>query len=167
MSDLSRRLPARPLALSLLALAVTTLVMLAFRARLDKAHVALIYLLVVLGGSAAGGRILGIALGVSAFLLFNVLFLPPYNTLSITNPLDWLVLFTFLVTSVVAAELLDRLRRNATLAEARASELDRLATLGAETLNAARAGAGARRHRRRHPTNRRRRGVRAVHLGQR
>jgi len=139
MSELRRRLPARPLALALLALALTTLVMLAFRARLDKAHVALIYLLVVLGGSAAGGRVLGIALGVSAFLLFNVFFLPPYNTLSLADPLDWLVLFTFLVTSVVAAELLDRLRRNAMLAEARASELDRLATLGAETLNAARA----------------------------
>lgn len=139
MSESSRRLPGRPLGLSLIALTVATLVMLAFRARLDKAHVALIYLLVVLGGSAAGGRILGIGLGVSAFLLFNVLFLPPYNTLSINDPLDWLVLFTFLVTSVVAAELLDRLRRNAMLAEARASELDRLATLGAETLNAARA----------------------------
>ena len=139
MSALARRVPARPLALALLALAVTTLAMLAFRARLDKAHVALIYLLIVLGGSAAGGRILGIGLGVSAFLLFNIFFLPPYNTLSLADPLDWLVLFTFLVTSVVATELLDRLRRNAALAEARTGELDRLATLGAETLNAARA----------------------------
>jgi two-component system sensor histidine kinase KdpD len=133
------RFPRRPLALAIVAFVVATLVMLAFRARLDKVHVALIYLMVVLGGSAAGGRIVGITLGVTAFLVFNVLFLPPYNTLSLADPLDWIVLFTFLVTSVVAAELLDRLRRNATLAEARTTELDRLATLGAETLNAARA----------------------------
>jgi two-component system, OmpR family, sensor histidine kinase KdpD len=113
--------------------------MLAFRGRLDKAHVAMIYLLVVLGGSAAEGRFVGLILGGSAFLAFDFFFLQPYNTLTITDPLDWLVLFTFLVTSVVAAELLDRLRRHAELAEQRAVELDRLSTLGAETLNAARA----------------------------
>jgi two-component system, OmpR family, sensor histidine kinase KdpD len=134
-----QRTIARPLGLALLALIVTTLVMLLFRSRLDKVHVALIYVMVVLGGSAGGGRIVGISLGVAAFVLFNVFFLPPYYTLSLADPLDWLVLFTFLVTSVVAAELLDRLRRNAALAEARTNELDRLATLGAETLNAARA----------------------------
>ena len=120
-------------------LAAVTLAMLAFRERLDKAHVAMIYLLVVLGGSAAGGRVVGVALGCTAFLAFDFLFLRPYYTLAIADPLDWLVLFTFLVTSVVAAELLDRLRRHAELAEQRAVELDRLSTLGAETLNAARA----------------------------
>ena len=131
--------PVRVVALASLALVVATLGMLLFRARLDKAHVSLIYLLVILGGSAAGGRIVGITLGVTSFVLFNVLFLPPYYTLALADPLDWLVLFTFLVTSVVAAELLDRLRRNAALAEARTRELDRIATVGAETLNAARA----------------------------
>jgi two-component system, OmpR family, sensor histidine kinase KdpD len=129
----------RQAAVALCALAAATLVMLAFRARLDKAHVAMIYLLVVLGGSAAGGRFVGLVLGSTAFLAFDFLFLRPYYTLAIADPLDWLVLFTFLVTSIVAAELLDRLRRHAELAEQRAVELDRLSTLGAETLNAARA----------------------------
>ena len=44
----------------LAARAVATVAMLLLlRARLDKAHVALVFLLVVLGGSAAGGRLLG------------------------------------------------------------------------------------------------------------
>lgn len=113
--------------------------MLAFRARLDKAHVALGFLLVVLGGSAAGGRALGLSLAAAAFLAFNLFFLPPYNTLVIANPLDWLVLFVFLVTGVVAAQLLENQRREAEIARQRAEEIDRLATLGAETLNVARA----------------------------
>ena len=124
--------------LAIVSLAAVTVVMLVFRTRLDKAHVALIYLLVVLGASA-GGRAIGLAVGTTAFVLFDLLFLPPYLTLIVTDPLDWLVLIVFLITSVVAAELLERQRRNAELAESRRDELDQLSTLGAETLNAARA----------------------------
>jgi two-component system sensor histidine kinase KdpD len=109
------------------------------RGRLDKSHVALAFLLVVLGGSAAEGSALGISLATVAFLVFNWVFLPPYNTLVIADPLDWLVLIAFLITGVVAAKLLERLRREAETARQRADEIDRLATLGAETLNAPRA----------------------------
>ena len=112
--------------------------MLAVRGRLDKAHVALIFLLVVLGGSSAGGRVLGIALAFGAFLAFNFFFLPPYLTFAIADPLDLLVLVTFLITSIVAAQLLYRATSTAEAATARAAEVDRLATLGAETLNLAR-----------------------------
>lgn len=120
----------------IVALVVITLLMLSVRSRLDKAHVALLFLLVVLGASAAGGRVLGLAVAAGAFLAFDYLFLPPYHTLVIADPLDWLVLLTFLTTSVVAAQLLDRARANTAIAVARAREVDRLATLGAETLAA-------------------------------
>jgi two-component system sensor histidine kinase KdpD len=116
-----------------------TLAMLALRAWLDKAHTALIYLLVVLAGSVLGGRTLGLVLAGSAFLLFNWYFLAPYNTLVISNQLDWLVLVAFLIVSAVAAQLLHRERRRAEEARQRAEEVDRLATLGAETLNVGRA----------------------------
>lgn len=114
-------------------------VMLTVRTRLDKAHVTLAFLLVVLGGSSAGGRALGIALAGAAFFAFDWLFLPPYNTFVISNPLDWGVLIAFLVTGVVAAQLLEWRRQEAEIARQRAEEIDRLATLGAETLNAPRA----------------------------
>jgi two-component system sensor histidine kinase KdpD len=123
--------------LGVLALATVALVLL--RGRLDKAHIALAYLLVVLGGSAAGGRWLGIALAGLAFVCFNYLFLPPYYTLVIANPLDWLVLIAFLVTGVVAAQLLARAQERAEVARQRAREVERLAALGAETLNVGRA----------------------------
>jgi two-component system sensor histidine kinase KdpD len=113
--------------------------MLAIRARLDKAHIALIYLLVVLAGSVWGGRPLGLALAGSAFLLFNWFFLSPYKTLALSNSLDWLILAVFLIVSVVAAQLLHRERQRAEEARRRADEVDRLATLGAETLSVGRA----------------------------
>ena len=124
---------------SLLLLASASGVLFIFRAQLDKAHFALVYLLIVLAGSAAGGRALGLTLAALAFLLFDLLFLPPYYTFVITNPLDWLVLVAFLVTSVVAAQLLSRAERRAIDARDRTAEVQRLAALGAESLSAGRA----------------------------
>src|SRR3954471_19980634 len=94
--------------LSFAALALVTVVLLLLRGTLGKAHIALAYLLVVLVGSAAGGGVLGVALSVAAFICFNYLFLPPYATLVIADPLDWLVLVAFLVTGIVAVPLLVR-----------------------------------------------------------
>jgi two-component system sensor histidine kinase KdpD len=120
----------------LAALLATTALLLALRGRLDKAHVSLVYLLVVLGASAAGGRAIGLSVAGLAFLAFNFLFLPPYYTFIIADPLDWLVLIAFLATGVVATQLLAKARQTADVALARAEEVDRLATLGAETLAA-------------------------------
>ena len=122
-----------------LALVAVTAGMLAIRGRLNEAHVALLFLLVILGASAHVGRALGLALATAAFVLFDWFFLPPYGTLVITNPLNWLVLIVFFATSAVAAQLLYRARAEADAARARTAEIDRLAVLGAETLNAGRA----------------------------
>jgi two-component system sensor histidine kinase KdpD len=120
-------------------LAVVTAAMVAIRPRLNAAHVTLAYLLLVQGGSARGGRPLGIALAAAAFLCFDLFFLPPFGTLTIQDPLNWLVLVAFLGTSVLSAQLLYRAQAEADAARQRAAEIDRLAALGAETLNVARA----------------------------
>jgi K+-sensing histidine kinase KdpD len=90
------------------ALAVVTAGMIALRDRLNEAHVALAYLLVVQGGSARGGRPLGAAMAIVAFLCFDLFFLPPFGTLGLQNPLNWIVLAAFLGTSLFSAELLYR-----------------------------------------------------------
>jgi len=120
-------------------LAAMASVLILVRGRLDKAHFALAFLLVVLAGSAAEGRALGVSLAGVAFVVFNWFFLRPYNTFIIEDPRDWLVLLAFLVTGIVAAQLLERQRRATESASRRADEIDRLATLGAETLKAPRA----------------------------
>ncbi len=126
-------------ATALAGLVVATVGMLAVRPHLGEAHVALVYVLVVLLGSGVGGRALGLLLAGIAFLCFDYFFLHPYGTLVIADPLDWLVLVTFLVTSVVAAQLLTRAQQRAEEARARADEVERLSVLGAETVNVARA----------------------------
>jgi two-component system sensor histidine kinase KdpD len=129
----------RDAALWLAVLAATTASLVPFRRELDKAHITLVLLLVVLGAGAQGGRMLGVGIGGASFFVFDWFFLAPYHTLVISNPLDWLVLIAFLVTSVVAAQLLHREQESARLASARAEEVDRLAAIGAEALAAARA----------------------------
>ncbi len=101
-------------------LAAVTLGLIALRDRINEAHVALAYLLIVQGGSARRGRKIGVALALAAFLCFDVFFLPPYGTFVIQNPLNWLALLAFLATSFLSAELIYRAQaeRAAALEEA-------------------------------------------------
>ena len=124
-------------ALAFVVLFALTGAMLLVRSDLDRTHVALLYLLVVLLGSAVVGRALGVTLSVFAFFLFDWFFIPPYDTLNVSNPLDWLVLASFLITSIVAAELLAISQRRANEAQTRTIEVERFSMLGAEALNAA------------------------------
>jgi two-component system sensor histidine kinase KdpD len=82
---------------------------------------------------------LGLVLAVLCFLAFNFFFIPPFYAFTIHRPLDWLVLFAFLVTSAVATQLLHRAQWEAEASRKRAREIERLAALGVETLNAGRA----------------------------
>lgn len=106
---------------------VATLVLRPFRTELKEAHVVLVYLVVVLVGSARDGRAVGLLLSVGCFLLFDFFLLQPFHTFSIADPLDWWILLAFLITGGVAAELLHRSQRAAALAEHRAEEIQRLA----------------------------------------
>lgn len=112
--------------LTAVAFVALTFAMLAIRSELDKAHVALALLLVVLGASAAGGRVLGLVTAGAGFLVFNYFFLEPYYTLTIADPLDWFVLVAFLLTGIVAAQLLARAQAQAEAARENAAEVVRL-----------------------------------------
>ena len=119
--------------------AATTALLVAARGVLDKSHVALAYLLVVLLGASRLGRRGGVVLALVCFFAFNFFLLPPYHTFVVTDQRDWLVLLAFLLTSLIGAQLLYRAQREAEIARARSIEIDRLSTLGAETLSAGRA----------------------------
>lgn len=110
-------------------LIMVTALMVGVRSRLDRVDVTLAYLLVVQLASARGGRPLGIALAVLAFLTFNWFFLPPYGTLVLADPLDWLVLAAFLATSAVSAELLYRAQELGAERARRAAATERAASL--------------------------------------
>ncbi len=73
----------------LAVLIVLTIVMHGVRQDIEEAHVVIPYLLVVLGGSATGGRALGFTLAGLSFLLIDYYFQVPFDTLSVGKPLDW------------------------------------------------------------------------------
>lgn len=119
-----------------IALSFLTLALLPLRPSLDKAHVALAYLLLILAASARAGRRVGLTLSIVSFFCFNFFFVEPLHSFVVAEPLDWLVLVALLVTSAVAAHLLSVAQREARTAWERAAEIDRLAVLGAESLSA-------------------------------
>jgi two-component system sensor histidine kinase KdpD len=134
-----RQRPWLPWLLWLGILAALTVAFLPFRGEVDKLTIALAFLLVVLGGSAAGSRALGLVLAGLAYLDFHYFFIERYNSLVMVKPLDGLMLVAFLLTNIVAEQLLTRALERADIAGRRAEEVARLAALGAETLNAGRA----------------------------
>lgn len=109
-----------------LVTAATTGALWLWRDNLDQAHMALAYLLVVLGASAREGRVVGLVVAAASFLAFDFFLLRPWYRLTIADPLEWWILVSFLVTAGVAAELLHREQRAAALAERRAEEIQRL-----------------------------------------
>ncbi len=118
-----------------IVLAATHGVLLQFReGDPNQAHVALVFLLVVLGGSASGARGLGASLAAAAFVLINYYYQQPFGTLSVDKSLDWVVLIAFLATAIAAAELVQQARDHAKRADARTEEVLRL---GAEARRAA------------------------------
>ena len=117
-------------------LALVTIAMSRFRPDIDQAHVVLTYLLVVLGGSLAGGRRFGFLLAIASFVLINYFFQEPFDTVAVHKPLELVELFAFLATSMTATQLLSYAQTQAAEAEQRADEVTRLSHLGSETLNA-------------------------------
>ena len=100
----------------------------AFGARLhvNPTTVALMFLVAVLLASAYWGLRYALLLAVGATAAFNFFFLPPVGTFTIADPQNWIALFAFLVTAVVASNLAERARREAEGAKQRRREVERL-----------------------------------------
>jgi len=62
----------------------------------------------------------------AALLCFNFFFLPPVGHLAIADPQNWVALFTFLATALIASHLSDRARKQAQEAKRRQEETERL-----------------------------------------
>jgi K+-sensing histidine kinase KdpD len=113
----------------LAATALLTAAMAYVRGGLERVHVALAYLLLVLAASARETRALALTVAVAGFVCFNYFFLPPYGTLGVADGRDWLVLFTFLAVAAVAAQLLHRARHHAAQVEQLSAEAARVEAL--------------------------------------
>lgn len=88
--------------------------------------VALTFLLTVLIVSTVWGLRISVFMAVVATLAFNFYFLPPVGTFTIADPQNWVALFAFLVTAVIASQLSATARREAWNANERRHDVERL-----------------------------------------
>jgi two-component system sensor histidine kinase KdpD len=92
----------------------------------SETTVALALLLVVLGTATVARLAIAIATSLAAVLLFNFFFLPPYGTLTISDPENWVAFGAFVITALIAGQISGYARRRAEESEARQQEIERL-----------------------------------------
>ncbi len=97
-----------------------------FKLHVNHTTVALMFLVTVLLTSAYWGLRYAAVMAVGATAAFNFFFLPPIGTFTIADPQNWVALFAFLVTALVASNLAERARREAEGAKQRRREVERL-----------------------------------------
>jgi len=106
--------------------AIAAITAIDFRLHVNPTTVALMFLVAVLLASAYWGLRYALVLGVGATAAFNFFFLPPVGTFTIADPQNWVALFAFLVTALVASNLAERVRSEAESAKQRRREVERL-----------------------------------------
>jgi two-component system sensor histidine kinase KdpD len=111
---------------ALLVIVCATGLSLPFRTRVNVTTVALALLLAVLFAAIAFGSKPALAASVLAMLCFNFFFLPPYHTLTIADPQNWVALTAFFITALAVGQLSARAKRRAEEAEAGKIENRRL-----------------------------------------
>ena len=111
-------------ALAIAAIAVITAV--GFKLHVNPTTIALMFLVAVLLASAYWGLRYAVVLAVGATGAFNFFFLPPIKTFTIADPQNWVALFAFLITALVASNLAERARREAEQSQQRRRDVERL-----------------------------------------
>jgi K+-sensing histidine kinase KdpD len=117
---------AAPYAAAVLAVVAVTAVLAPVHESVSHTTVALALLVAVLFVAAWRGLGPALAAAVAGVTCFNFFFLPPLYTWAVEDSENWVALFAFLVTAVVAGQLSARARRRAEEAEGARREVERL-----------------------------------------
>lgn len=92
------------------------------------AHGVLVYLLLIVGASREGGRALSLLMVLLSYTAVDWFFVPPRQSFGKPTEFDLIILVGFFATATVISQLVVTLRQTATLATARAAEIERLST---------------------------------------
>ncbi len=88
--------------------------------------VALTFLIAILAAATRWGFTNAAVMSVAAMFCFNFFFLPPVGTFTVADPQNWVALFAFLVTALVASRLSHTAQTKARDALRRQQEVERL-----------------------------------------
>jgi two-component system sensor histidine kinase KdpD len=117
------------LMVSLAAVAAITVICYAV-VPVNAATAGFMYLLAILFIASTWGLVEAAGASLAAMFCFNFYFLPPVGTLTIADPQNWVALFTFLATSIVASQLSRRAQQRTLDAVSSQREMERLYALG-------------------------------------
>jgi two-component system sensor histidine kinase KdpD len=109
-----------------LSVVLTTAALKLLGSHINATTVALALLLNVLFIATRWGSLPALFASVVAMLSFNFFFLPPFGTLTISAPDNWIALTAFLVTAITAGQLSARAKKRAEEAESGRQEIERL-----------------------------------------
>ena len=124
MATVRQRLAGSLLSVGLVA--VLGAVMLPLRSHLSVATTALVFVVPVVIGVAFGGFIPGVVAIVAGFVVYDVVFIPPYYTLSVGTAENWVALGVYVVVMLVVARVVAHLDVARSEAQRRATETRRI-----------------------------------------
>jgi two-component system, OmpR family, sensor histidine kinase KdpD len=125
----------RALRVLLSIVAVTALTYIASQAiPVNATTVGFAYLLLVLVIASAWGFIEAAVTSLAATVLYNYFFLPPVKTFTIADPQNWVALFSFIATALVASRLSAVARHRTVEAVRRRQDVERLYTFSRSLL---------------------------------
>jgi len=116
---------ARVLGTLLIIAAITAFYFFIFN-QANSITIAMTFLLATLGVATAWGLLEAIVASVAGMLCFNFFFLPPIFTFYLADTQNWVALFVFLVTAVVASQLSTSVKQRALEATRRREEMEQL-----------------------------------------
>lgn len=105
---------------------LVTAILAPFHSTLNSTTIALALLLVVLFVATIFGSRPALLASLLGVLCFNFFFLPPLYTFTIADSQNWIALFAFLATALMAGQLSSYARRRADEAESKQKEIERL-----------------------------------------
>jgi two-component system, OmpR family, sensor histidine kinase KdpD len=108
------------------SLAIAALTFASYRLHFNAATVVLLYLLVIVLQSLAGGFLASAIIAVAAAGCLDFFFLPPILSFQISDPFNVLALFVFLAIALVVTRLVSRVGVEAQRAERHSAEVEAL-----------------------------------------
>lgn len=94
----------------------------------------MVFLVVVVVTATQAGLVVSLYSALLCALSFDYFFLPPIHTFILAGPQEWVSMFTFVISSLVAGRVAERARRQKEQAEQRREDVERLYLLGQEMM---------------------------------
>ena len=95
-------------------------------AHAHPATAGMVFLVVVVVTATQAGLFISLYSAVLCALAFDYFFLPPFHTFILAGPQEWVSMFTFVISSIVAGRVSERARKQKDEAEQRREDVESL-----------------------------------------